>query len=117
VWRFWAALFLALVASFPAAAHSRVFVGLGFGPFFVPGPYYGYYPWPYYPPYYYAPPYGYYPPPYAYYPPPPAAFRPPAPGASSHCREYRGDAIIDGANQPFYGTACLQADGKWHIVD
>jgi hypothetical protein len=32
------------------------------------------------------------------------------------CREYQGDAIISGSNQPFYGTACLEPDGQWHIV-
>ena len=33
-----------------------------------------------------------------------------------YCREYRGDAVIDGTNQRFYGTACLMPDGAWHIV-
>ena len=36
--------------------------------------------------------------------------------AAPYCREYQGDAIIDGTNQRFYGTACLQPDGAWHIV-
>ena len=107
-----AALLATLALSAPASAHGHVFVGLGFG---FPGYYYP-------PPYYYAP--AYYPP--AYYYPPPAAYYPPAyapdqqqqPSApSSQCRQYNGDATIDGANQPFYGTACLGADGRWHIVN
>lgn len=47
-------------------------------------------------------------------PPPPAAPAPSQPGA--YCREFRGDAIINGTNQPYYGTACLQPDGSWRIV-
>jgi hypothetical protein len=46
-------------------------------------------------------------------PPPPVAAAPP-PNAP-YCREYHGDAIINGNNQPFYGTACLEQDGAWHI--
>jgi hypothetical protein len=53
-------------------------------------------------------------------PPPPAVAAPPPPVASAppnapYCREYHGDAIINGNNQPFYGTACLEQDGAWHI--
>jgi hypothetical protein len=40
----------------------------------------------------------------------------PAPAPSQTCREYHGDAIINDTNQPFYGTACLESDGQWHIV-
>ena len=71
----------------------------------------------YYAPAYYAPPpYYYYPPPVAYAPPP--AYYPPAPSAPtvSNCRDYRGDATIDGNGTPFYGRACLGGDGRWHIV-
>jgi hypothetical protein len=46
--------------------------------------------------------------------PPPGATVTPAPQQT--CREYQGDAIVNGTNQPFYGTACLEADGQWHIV-
>ncbi|HUN50717.1 MAG TPA: hypothetical protein VMU42_06355 [Candidatus Sulfotelmatobacter sp.] len=109
---------LAMAAGLPTTANARVFVGVGIG---VPGPFY------YPPPVYYAPPPVYYaPPPPVYYapapvvtyapPPAPAAAPAPAP-TSSNCRQYNGDATIDGANQPFYGTACLQSDGKWHIVN
>jgi len=111
MWRFWAVLLLALTASLPAAAHghghggSRLFLGFNFAPV----------------PYYYGPPAYYYPPP-VYYAPPPAYYYPPAayvvPAAPpANCRTYRGDATVDGSGQPFFGTACLQADGRWHIVN
>ncbi len=96
-------LLFALIAGLPIAAHARVVVGFGFG--YAPVPYY------------YPPPVYYYPPPVVYAPPPVYYAPAPAPqsGAAPNCREYRGDAVIDGDNQPFYGTACLEADGKWHI--
>lgn len=51
-------------------------------------------------------------------PPPVAAAPTPPPVAQApYCREYNGDAIINGNNQPFYGTACLEQDGAWHIVN
>jgi len=109
-----AAMLFMLVAALPVAAHARVFFGFGFG--FAPFP--SYYP----PPYYYAP--AYYPPPYyaapAYVAPTAAAPATtavaPSTSASRKCRTFRGDATMDGSRQAFYGTACLQADGKWHIV-
>lgn len=120
--RFLAVLSLVMIVSAPAA-QARVFVSLGF-PFF---PFWG--PAYYYPPapaYYYPPPY-YYPPQQGYYPPdvygqaaPQSA---PAPAqtvspstASKNCRTYRGDATIDSSGKPFYGRACLEADGRWHVV-
>ncbi|MFZ0692995.1 MAG: hypothetical protein WAN51_02405 [Alphaproteobacteria bacterium] len=89
--------------------HGRGFLGFGgFGPFW---PYYDpyFYPYPAYngPPYYYGPPY--YPAPYAA--PAPAAISP-----QVNCIKFNGDATNDQTGQPFYGTACMQADGKWHIV-
>jgi len=27
------------------------------------------------------------------------------------------DGTNDDTGQPFYGIACLQADGRWHIVE
>ena len=105
------ALAVALIACVPAAANARVFVGVGIG---NPGPYY------YPPPVYYAPPPVYYaPPPPVYYAPAPVYVPAPvaAPQPAGNCRQYNGDATIDGQNQPFYGTACLQADGKWHIMN
>jgi len=100
---------VALAVGVPAAAQARVFVGVGIGvPVYRP-----YYPYPYYAP-------AYYPPPAVVYAPPPVVVAPTpvvAPAPTSNCRQYRGDATVDGANQPFYGTACLQADGRWHIVN
>jgi hypothetical protein len=120
MFRFLAVLLLALVVSVPAAAdprgyrggwghrgwghpHSRVYFSFGFGPFFAPYPYY-YYP----PPVYYAPP-------PVYYVPAPTVVQ--APAANPYCRTFHGDATIDAKGRPFYGTACLQPDGKWYIVD
>jgi hypothetical protein len=78
--------------------HARFFFGFDAFP-----PYY---------PYYYPPPAYYYPPP-AYYAPPVYA----APAPAQNCRQFNGDASMDASGAPFYGTACLQADGRWHIVN
>ena len=107
----------ALVAatSEPAEAHSRsrFFFGFNFG---APCCYYG--PHYYAPAYYYPPPYYYYypPPPPVVYAPPPAYYAPP-PAPTNNCRDYRGDATVDGSRKPFYGRACLESDGKWHVVN
>jgi len=99
-------LFLCAAGPSPASAHSHVFLGFGFS-YYAPYPYY-------YPPYYY-----YYPPP-VYYAPPvvyysaPAYYAQPSP---QNCRTFQGDATNDQTHQPFYGTACLWADGKWHIAN
>lgn len=79
------------------------FGGFGFGPYF------GY---PYYYPYYYGYPYPYGYAPDAYVVPSPL-YSVPSPG---QCRTFNGDALIAGTNQPFYGTACWQSDGAWHIT-
>ena len=81
--------------------HGRVLLGFGsFGPF-----------WPYYDPFYYPYP-AYYGPPYYRVPyGAPATISPQA-----NCIQFNGDATNDQTGQPFYGTACMQADGKWHIV-
>lgn len=34
-----------------------------------------------------------------------------------YCREYQATAVIGGRRQQTYGTACLQPDGQWEIVD
>ena len=103
LWVIWA---LSVAALWPLVGQARthVFVGANFG----------------YPSYYYAPyppHYGYYGPPAYYYYPPPAYYVPPVSGtiSPSNCRVFRGDASIDASGQPFYGTACLLADGRWHI--
>jgi hypothetical protein len=96
-----AALPLLVAASHSAEARGRVFLGFNFGvPVYGPPPAY------------------YYPPPAYYYPPPPAYYVPPAPTATPapSCRTFNGDASVDESGQPFYGTACLQPDGRWHIV-
>lgn len=33
------------------------------------------------------------------------------------CREYQSTAVIGGMMRPVYGTACLQPDGAWRIVN
>jgi len=112
------------VALAPAPAAARVHVGIGFGfPLFgPPAPAY-YYPPPYYyappPPAYYAPPPGYYAPPPASYAPPATYYAPPAaPSATSgQCREYSSTMTISGRQQQVTGTACLQPDGTWRLVD
>ena len=86
-------------------SHSRFFFGFNFGP---PCCYWG-------PPHYYYPPAYYYPPPVAYAPPPPVYYAPPQ-AVAPVCRDYHGDATVDGQGTPFYGRACLQTDGRWHIV-
>lgn len=119
VFRFLAVLLLALFVSAPA--NARVFVSLGF-PFF---PFFG--PAYYYPPpaysYYYPPPY-YYPPQQGYYAPGAYAQNAPqsapadtvSPSASKNCKTFRGDATVDSSGKPFHGRACLESDGRWHVV-
>ncbi len=83
--------------------HSSFFLGLNLGP----------------PAYYYPPPRRYYyyvPPPVYYVPPPPVVYAPPM-ATGPACRTFSGDATIDASGAPFYGTACLEADGRWHIVN
>ena len=33
------------------------------------------------------------------------------------CREYQSTGLIGGSPQSTYGTACLQPDGAWRVVD
>ena len=116
-----AVLILALAVSAPADAGSRFFFGFGF-------PLWGW-GWPYYYPYY-APAPVYYTPPPVYYAPEPvyyssystydAFFDRPVytePRPRVNCRRFSGDGIDDDTGQPFYGVACMQADGRWHIVE
>lgn len=118
-----AVLAIGAIAAAPQPAEARVVIGFGFGV-------------PVYPPAYYPPPYYYYPPPAVVYAPPPpvvyaqppAAYaQPPAqPGVAANpasapngqtCREYQSTAMVDGVQQPTHGTACLQPDGSWRIVN
>lgn len=89
-------------------AQARGFVGFTVGgPLVAPVPVYPP------PPVYYA----YPPPPVAYPVPPPAAYSAPPPsGASPTCREYQSTVNIGGRSQTSVGTACLQPDGSWRIV-
>jgi len=123
---------LALGAS-PALAHRSTSFAFGFGFPIYAGP-----PVVYGPPAYYAPP-----PPVSYYPPP--AYYPPAATAApsgvtpqggtvtpygdtvtpysghgqatGNCREYQTTTTIGGVPRKSYGTACLQPDGSWRIVN
>jgi hypothetical protein len=91
-----------------------------------------YQPYPAYRPYYYYPYPAYYAPPPVVYAPPPVVYGAPAVYASPsvaavptrdfrdssgrYCREYQRTAVINGMEQPVYGTACLMPDGSWRIV-
>lgn len=33
------------------------------------------------------------------------------------CREYQSTGWVGGLQSPIYGTACLQPDGSWRVVD
>ena len=109
-----AILGLGATVAAPHQAEARVFVGIGVGPAYYPAPYY-YYP----PPYYYAPP------PVVYAPPPPIAppvvaqptSEPYTTGTGQTCREYQTTVTVNGQPQPSHGTACLQPDGSWRIVN
>lgn len=61
---------------------------------------------------------------YTYSPPPPVVYAPaPAQAAAApqtadrYCREYQKTVTIGGADQEVYGTACMQPDGSWEIMD
>ena len=93
-----------------APAEARGFVALGIGVPLFP-PYYAYPP----PPVVYAPPPAYYGT-YGTVQPVPAS---PAYQTQSGqtCREYQTTVQVDGQAQPGYGTACLQPDGTWRMID
>jgi len=108
--RILAVLAVALLWASPADARgpqSHFSFGFAF-PFYV-GP----------PAYYPAPPAYYYPPPPVYYVEPRPTYVTPTPAQAppANCRRFNGDATFDANGQPFYGTACLGADGRWHIVN
>jgi len=56
-----------------------------------------------------------YPPAYYYDAPPRVVYV--EPRRAPVCRQFRGDATVDANGRRFFGTACLEADGRWHIVD
>lgn len=115
----------------PAAARSSVYVGVGvgLGPYY-PAYHHHYRDYRYYPPaVVYAPPPVYYaPPPPVVYAPPPVVYAPPPVAANPagpayvgrdgrQCREYQSTAMVAGRPQAVYGTACLDPDGSWRIVN
>jgi len=53
-------------------------------------------------------------PPDYYYAPPPRVVYVDGPPV---CRRFDGDATVDATGRRFFGTACLRADGRWHIVN
>ena len=63
------------------------------------------------------------PPPFDYSTSAPNYVAPPAPpptyidqDAGTYCRPYSQEIRIEGKLQESYGTACLQPDGSWRIV-
>lgn len=56
-----------------------------------------------------------------YYKPTPLLANPSSPSylnsKGQTCREYQSDVTIGGRVQPTYGTACLQSDGAWRIIE
>jgi len=102
----------------PAEARFAVVVGVPLGP-----PIYYYPP----PPVYYYPPAYYYPPPPVVYAPAPAVAAPPVaanPASDTYtapngqtCRQYQTTVTVNGAPQQQTGTACLEPDGTWRIVN
>lgn len=92
-------------------------------------------PWSYRPSYYAPPPVIYAPPPPVVYQAPPvyvpaypSAYPSTAPlqavptgpayqtSSGQYCREYQAQVIVGGGVQSSYGTACLQPDGSWRVV-
>lgn len=73
--------------------HSAFFLGFNFGP----------------PVYYYPPP--------VYYPPPPSVVYVVPQAQTPTCRRFNGNATIDASGRPFYGVACFESDGRWHIAN
>jgi hypothetical protein len=121
--RFIAVLVLAVTALFgaslPASAHGpHVSVGIYAGAPVYPA----YYPHHYYRHYWgprvvYTAPVIYAPPPPVYYRPAPVPAPAPAAVPTRQCRTYNGNATIDGSGDPFFGTACVFTDGRWHIMN
>jgi hypothetical protein len=93
---------------------SRGFFSFSFG-----FPSYYYAPYPYYAPAYGYSPYYAYPPSYGYADQPMYQYQP-APAQAdqqSYCREFQSVIVVEGRQQQAFGTACLQPDGSWQIVN
>lgn len=82
----------------------------------------------YYDPYHYAPAYAYppvYEPPYDPYDDEPMYYddgsdqysSPYRSDSGSYCREFQTTIVIDGRPERAFGTACLQPDGSWAVVN
>jgi hypothetical protein len=66
-------------------------------------------------------------PPDVIYMPAPLPAAPPVPATAAspvyqatdgrYCREYQATITVNGQRQPGFGTACLQPDGSWRIVN
>jgi hypothetical protein len=114
------AIVVAMALASPASAWdghhhgSRGYFSFSFG-----FPSYYYAPYPYYAPGYAYSPYYAYPPSYGYgydpsmYQPAPAQ----ADDQQSYCREFQSTIVVEGRQQQAFGTACLQPDGSWQIVN
>jgi hypothetical protein len=97
--------------------------GGGFFSFEYSSPAYGYYePYPYAPAYAYPPVYE---PPYGSYDDGPMYYdddsyeysSPDRSSSDSYCREFQTSIVIDGRAERAFGTACLQPDGSWAVVN
>jgi hypothetical protein len=96
--------------------------GGGFFSFGYSSPAYGYYdPYPYAPAYAYPPVYE---PPYGPYDGRPMYYDDDSYQSSpyryddgSYCREFQTTIVIDGRPENAFGTACLQPDGSWAVVN
>jgi hypothetical protein len=94
----------------------------GFFSFGFSSPAYGYYdPYPYAPAYTYPPAYE---PPYDPYDDEPMYYddgsyqsSPSRSDDGSYCREFQTTIVIDGRPERAFGTACLQPDGSWAVVN
>lgn len=121
----------AVVAAFALAAvgepaHAggghRHHDGGGFFSFEYSSPAYGYYePYPYAPAYayppVYEPPYGPYDDEPMYYDDDSYESSSPYRSSNGYCREFQTTIVIDGRAERAFGTACLQPDGSWAVVN
>ncbi|MEI8393855.1 MAG: hypothetical protein WCF85_03900 [Rhodospirillaceae bacterium] len=127
------ALMALSVTPFAAGAETRlsVTVGNGYDPNYYRHHHHRYYSDWDRPVYVVPPPVIYAPPPMALAPSPSVAYAPPyAAGLNAaqtsptfvdkfgrSCREYQTSVNIGGTMRPAYGTACLQPDGSWRVVE
>ena len=121
-----AAAFALVVVGEPAYAGGRHRHYDGVGGYFsfdYSSPAYEYYePYPYAPAHAYPPAYD---PPYGAYDDEPmyyddGSYQYESPGRSSngsYCREFQTTIVIDGRPEQAFGTACLQPDGSWAVVN